>query len=138
MNDAEKHDSDGELKLQAVVWGLEEVRFFLCGKLVNLYTDQQALEPPIKQNRAYRQYSALLMSWLDRLAHSDISIHYTARFNLNLTISLSRHPTEEASTAEDYEDKFVKIALSLSEHSKLNHKYGLKFNRFQKSIALTN
>ena len=114
MNDAEKHHSDGELKLQAVVWGLEEVRFFLYGKLVHLYTDHQALEPPIKQNRAYRQYSALLMNWLHRIAHSDISIHYMARFNLNLTNSLSRHPTEEASTAEDYEDKFVKIALSLS------------------------
>ena len=68
----------GESELLPVVWELEIICFYLNGKLVYLYTDHQALEPLIKRNRAYRQYSARLTRWLYRLAHFDISIKYTA------------------------------------------------------------
>ena len=51
LNDSETKYSIGELELLAVVWGLEQFRFYSYGKKVFLYTDHQALEPLIKQNR---------------------------------------------------------------------------------------
>ena len=74
LNDADKNYSIGELDLLSVAWGLEKFRFYLYGKVVNLYTDHQALEPIIKRNRTYRQNSAQLTRWPDRLAHIDIPI----------------------------------------------------------------
>ena len=63
-------------ELLAVVWELEEIRYYLNGKVVYLHTDQRALKPLIKRNRAYRQYSARLTRWLHRLVHFDLSIKY--------------------------------------------------------------
>ena len=71
FNDIDKFYSIEELELLAVVWGLEKFRFYLYGKTVYLYTDHQALEPSIKQNRSYRQYSEPLTRRLDRLLHFD-------------------------------------------------------------------
>ena len=49
LNNSEKKYSIGELELLAVVWGLEKFRFYLYGKKVFLYTDNQALEPFIEK-----------------------------------------------------------------------------------------
>ena len=72
-NDTEKNFSVRELEFSAVVWGLEDFRFYLYSKIVYFYTNHQTLEPIIKRNRAYQQYSAGLTSWLDGLAQFDIS-----------------------------------------------------------------
>ena len=78
LNDREKNHSIGELKLPAVVLGLENFRFYLYGKEVHLYTGHQALEPLTKCNRKNQQYTARLTRWLDRLAHFDIAVQHTA------------------------------------------------------------
>ena len=81
LNDVEINYSVGELELLAVVWGLKKVQFHLYGKVVHLYTDHQALEPLTKRNQAYRQYTAPLTRWLDKLADFDVSMKHTAGKN---------------------------------------------------------
>ena len=125
LNDSEKNYSIGELELLAVVWGLENFRFYLYGKKVFLYTDHQALEPLIKRNRCNRQYSARLTRWLDRLAHFDIAIQHIAGSNLKFTDFLSRNPVENASNEEVYDEQYV-INI-LSGQAELNAKYGTLF-----------
>ena len=94
VNDAEKKNSIGELELQAVVWGLERFRFHLYGKQVQLFSDNQALEPHIKRNKAYKQYNAQLTRWLDRLNHFGISLKHTAGKEMKFTNFISRNPTK--------------------------------------------
>ena len=107
FNDSEKIYSIGELKLLAVVRGLEKFRFYLKGKKVFLYTDNQALEPLIKRNRCSKQYSARLTRWLDRLAHFDIPIQHIAESSLKSTDFLSRNPVEGATTENMYDEHCV-------------------------------
>ena len=80
------------------MWRLEQFRYFVYGKRVNLLTDHQALQPLLKRNRAHKQYSARLTRWLDRLSHFDVNLRYNAGKNIPLTDYLSRHPI--ISTAE--------------------------------------
>ena len=98
--------------------------------MVYLYTDHQALEPLIKRNRAYLQYSARLTRWLDRLTHFDIPIKHRAARNLALTDYLSRHPTDEATTEEVNVEECV--IITLSELLKKKHKYGQLSNTDRK------
>ena len=117
MKETEKKYSIGELELLAVVWGLENFRFYQYGKKVHLYTDHQALKPLIKQNRCNKQYSGRLTRWLDRLQHFDISIQHIASSNLKFTDYLIRNPVGGATPDENYEEEYV-INI-LPEHAKL-------------------
>ena len=126
LNDTEKNYSISELELLAVVWGLEKIRFYLYGKKVFSYTDHQALELLIKRNRSNHQNSARLTRWLDRLAHFDIAVQHIAGKNLKFTHYLSRNPVEGAPTENKYDEEYV-INI-LTEHAKLNAKYGSLFD----------
>ena len=92
---------------------------------VYLYTDHQALEPLIKQNRCNKQCSARLTWWLGRLAHFDIAIQHIAGSNLKFTDYLSRNPVQGATPEDNYDEEYV-INI-LSEQAKLNAKYGQLF-----------
>ena len=85
LNDAENIYSIGEPELLAVVLGLENFGFYLYGKIVYLETDNQALEPLFKRNRAYWQNSARLPRSLVRLAHFDLPVKHTAGRKLEFT-----------------------------------------------------
>ena len=96
-------------------------------------TNHQALQPLLKRNRAHKQYSARLTRWLDRLAHFDVNVQYTAGKNIPLTDYLSGHPmvnelgTEElnANEEKEAEEEFV-----------INQIYSLfEFNRTNGSIT---
>ena len=126
LNNTKKNYSIGELELLAVVWGLEKFRFYLYGKKVHLYTDQQALEPLIKRNRSNHQYSARLTRWLDRQAHFDIAVQHIAGSNMKFTDYLSRNPVGGAPTEDKYEEEYV-INIS-TQHAELNAKYGSLFD----------
>ena len=91
-----------------------------------LYTDHQALEPLIKQNRCNKQYSARLTRWLDRLAHLDNSIQHTAGSNPKFTNFLSRNPVEGATTENMYDEQYV--INNLTEQAELYLKYGRFFS----------
>ena len=110
-----KNYSIGELELQAVVWGLEKIRFHLYGKKVYVYTDHQALEPLIKRNRFNKQYSARITRWLDRLAHFDIAIQHIAGSNLKFTDYRSRNPAGGATPEDNYDEEYVINILSETE-----------------------
>ena len=58
LSERRRKNSIGELELLAVLRGLERFRFHLYGKLVQLFSDHQALEPLLKLNKANKQYSA--------------------------------------------------------------------------------
>ena len=92
LTDCEKKFAINELESLGALWGLNCFRYFVYGKRVNLLTDHQALQPLLKKNRAYKQYSARLTRWLDRLSHFVVNIQYTAGKNIPLTDYLSRHP----------------------------------------------
>ena len=112
LNDAEKKYSIGELELLAVVWGLERFRFHLYGKQVQLFSDHQALEPLLKRNKTNKQYSARLTRWLDRLNHFDICLKHTAGKEIKFTDFISRNPTENPESEENYEEEFVINAIA--------------------------
>ena len=80
------------------------------------------MEAKFKRNRAYRQNTARLTRQLDRLAHFEISIKYTAGKSFKHTDYLTRNPIEEPSTKENYEEEYV-IKI-LSEIFILHQKYG--------------
>ena len=92
LTECERKYAINELELLGVLWGLENFRYYVYGKKVNLLTDHQALQPLLKRNRAHKQYSARLTRWLDRLIHFDVNVQYTAGKNIPLTDYLSRHP----------------------------------------------
>ena len=125
LNDTEKKKSIGEIKLLAVVTGLEKFRFHLYGKRVRFYTDHQALESINKRNRSKKQYSARLTRWLDRLTHFDIALQRFAGSNLKFTDYLSRNPAGGAMPEENYDEEYV-ITI-LAEQANLNLKYGQLF-----------
>ena len=130
LNDGEKNLSTGELKLLAVVWGVETVRFYLYGKVVHHCTDHQALESLLKRNQAYQENSARSGRLLDRLAYFDISMKHTAGKNSASTDYHSRHLNEEATTEETLDEEYV-INI-LSKLFELNHKYGKLLNTDRK------
>ena len=73
----------------------------------------------------YKQYSARLTRWLDRLAHIDISIQHIAGSNLKFADFLSRNPVEGAATENVYDEQYV-INI-LTEQAELNLKHGRIF-----------
>ena len=117
------------------LWGLDYFRYYVYGKKVNLLTDHQALQPLLKKNRAYKQNSARLTRWLDRLSHFDVNIQYTAGKNIPLTDFLSRHPIVPTEIAE-LENKAVgPNETEADEEFVVNQIYGLfEFNRVRRSI----
>ena len=74
--------------------GIREIRFYLYGKQVQLFSEHQALEPLLKRNKTNKQFSARLTRWLDRLNHFDISLKHTAGKEIKVTDFVSRNPTE--------------------------------------------
>ena len=102
--------------------GTREISILFLRKKIHLYTDHQALESLIKRNRSNKQYSARITRWLDRLTHFDISIQHIAGNDLKFTNYLSRNPVGGATPGESYDEEYV-INI-LSEHAKLNIKYG--------------
>ena len=117
------------------MWGLEYFRYFVYGKRVNLLTDQQALQPLLKKNRAYKQYSARLTCWLDRLSHFDVNIHYMAGKNIPLTDFLSRHPIIPTEIVELENKADGLTEAEAEEEFVINQIYGLlEFNQKRGSI----
>ena len=114
LNDAEKKYSIGELELLAVVWGLERFRFHLYGKQVQLESDNQILEPLLKQNKANKQYSAQLTRWLDRLNHFDISLRHSAGKEIKFSDFISRNPTKNLEPEVKYEEFVINSIAQLA------------------------
>ena len=78
LTDCERKSAIIELELLGALWGLEYIRYYVCGKKFKLLTDHQALQPLLKRNRAHKQYSARLTRWLDRLSLFGVNVQYTA------------------------------------------------------------
>ena len=90
--------------------GIRKILLNLYGKVVCLYNDNQVSEPLSKRDRAHRQYSARLTRWLGRRARLDISTQYKAGKNLEVTHCFITHPTENASTKENYVEEYCIIS----------------------------
>ena len=105
-------------------------------KKVNLLTDHQALQPLLKRNRAYKQYSARLTRWFNRLSHIDVNVHYTAGKNVLLTDYLSRHPIAYGDAIETERESNQRDETEVEEEFLINQIYGLfNFNRTNGSIT---
>ena len=89
------------------MWGLERFRQYIYGKLVDLTTDHQALEPIFKRNRSNKTNRARLTRWLDRLAHFYTQIKHIAGKNLNLTDYLSKNPISNPGPKKNYDKEYV-------------------------------
>ena len=73
------------------------------------------------------------MRWLDRLAHFDILIEYTAGRNSNLTDYMSKNPTEKPSNEESYGEEYV--INMVSELLKLYRKDGQLLNKHRPKMS---
>ena len=107
LNDAENYSVGEVVELFAVIWDLRKFRLYLCGTVVQFYTNPQASEPLSQRTQAYRQYNARLIWWLDKLARFEVSLKHTARDKLALSVYLSRPPTEKATADENHDEEFV-------------------------------
>ena len=126
MSEAEKSCLLGQQKVLAVAKGVERFPFFLYGEIVYLYNDHHALEHLIKRNQAHQQYRTRQTRWLNRLAHFGLSKQYTIGTKLKITDCLSRHPTENESFKEKYEDEYV--INNGTEFFNIKHKDGQLLN----------
>ena len=100
-----------ELELLAVVWWLENFRFYLYGIVVYIYAENQALESIVKRNRAHQENNARLKRWLDKLAHFEISIQNTAGSNSELMDFLSQHSTKKHQSRKTTQKKMLSLLL---------------------------
>ena len=117
------------------LWGLEYFRYYVYGKMVNLLTDHQALQPLLKKNRARKQYNTRLTRWLDRLNHFDVNIQYTAGKNIALTDYSSRHPIVPTEITELENKADGQNEAEADEKFVVNQIYGLfEFNGARGSI----
>ena len=91
-----------------------------------LNADHQALKPLFRRNWAYRQYSARLTTWLDRLALFVSSVHYASGKNVKPTNTFTRHPKTKASNADNSEENVINNHRDL--HN-LNNKATENFDR---------
>ena len=135
LSDTEKKYAINELKLLAVVWGLEHFRLYIYGEPIKLLTDHQALESLIKRNRSNKTYSSRLTRWLDRLAHYNINVNHIAGKHLALTDYLSRNPTAPPQTDDAYDEEYV--INNILPHYKFISKYGCLSNQFDQSEGET-
>ena len=60
LNSNEQKYSTNELKLLAVVWSLEHIKYYLYGSKFELQTDHQALLSALKNNRGNKTYRSPL------------------------------------------------------------------------------
>ena len=105
----------------AAVWELENLRIYLYGKKLHLYTDHEASEPLNKRNRSKKQNSEI--STMVRLPNS--SLQRVASSNSNFTDYLSRSLVGGAIQEEIFDELYV--INTLTEQTKLNIKYGPLF-----------
>ena len=131
LSDTEKKYAVNELKLLAVVWGLEHFRLYIYGKPIKSLTDHQALEFLIKRNRSNKTYSARLTRWRDRLAHFSINVSHIAGKHLALTDYLSRNPSPPPQADDAYGDEYV--IINIEPHFKFMIKYGCLSNHLDQS-----
>ena len=54
LTDCERKYAINELELLGALWGLENFRNYVNGMIVNLLTNNQALQPFLKRNRAHK------------------------------------------------------------------------------------
>ena len=107
--------------------GIREMQIFVYGKQVQLFSDHQALEPLLKRNKANKQNSALLIRWLDRRCHLDISLKHSAGKGIEYTDFISSNPTEKPEPAENYGKEIVVNAIA--QLATVNARIGRTFNQ---------
>ena len=85
----------------------------------------------IKRNRSYKTYSALLTSWLDRLAHFSSNVSHFAGKQLATTVYLSRIPSAPSQADDGYNEE--NVVNNIIPHFKFVSKYGCLSNHFNQS-----
>ena len=115
LNDTGENYSIGDLEQLAVVWSWKNSEF-IC-------TDRKySFTPTTKHsNPWWKEADTCYTSWLDKLAHFDISVQHKAGSNLKFTDYLSSNPVEEAPEDKIYDEQNVVNALT--EEAKLNLKH---------------
>ena len=68
--------STNDLELIAVVWALEQFKYYLYGAHFKLQTDNQALLSALKKNRGNKTYQSSLTRFVDRLLPFHFSIEH--------------------------------------------------------------
>ena len=96
LNTNEQIYSINELELLAVVWSLEQFKYYLYGPRFTLQTNHQALLSAVKDNRGNETYQSRLTRWVDRLLPFNFSVEHFAGKNMGFAYYFSRNPTSAA------------------------------------------
>ena len=107
LNNLESRYSTNELELLAVVWSLEQFKYYLYGTEFILQTDHQALLSALKENRGNKTYQSRLTRWVDRLLPFHFAVEHVPGKNMGFDDYLSRNPTGEAIPPTDEDKNFV-------------------------------
>ena len=94
LNKNEQRYSINELELLAVVWSLENFKYFSFGAHFSLQTDHQALLSALK-NRGSKIYQNRLTRWVDRLLPFHFKNEHLAGKDMGFADYLSRHPNSQ-------------------------------------------
>ena len=107
----EKYNTN-ELELLAIVWALENFKYYLYGDKVILQTDHQTILSAIEINRGNKTYQSGLSRRVDRLLPFNFKIEHIPGKNMGFADYLSSHPSDPpAPTYEDGEKIVVNTIL---------------------------
>ena len=84
LNKNEQRYRINELELLAVVWSLEQFKYYLYGSHFTLQTDHQALLSALKNNRGNKTNQSRLTRWVDRLLPFHFKVEHIAGKTWNL------------------------------------------------------
>ena len=93
LNNLESRYSTNERELLAVVWSMENFKYYLYGSEFMLQTDHQALLTAFKENRGNKTYQSRLTRWVDRLLPLNFSVEHIPGKNMGFADYLSGNPS---------------------------------------------
>ena len=142
LNKIEERYSTNELELLAIVWALENFKYYLYGNKFTLQTDHQALLSALKNNRGNKTYQSRLSRWVDRLLPFNFLIEHIPGKNMGFADYLSRHPSGSPTPINEDDEKFVIILTEEIKHAVLkqnitpfdSNKPTVKFNQSESSV----
>ena len=117
LNSVEDRYSINELELLAVVWSVEQFKYYLYCKPFIVITNHRALLYIMREKRAKKLYNSRLTRWVDRLLTFDFSIDHLPGSKMGLVDYMSREPQQKAVNISTYDDQFIVAKLDAIKRS---------------------
>ena len=131
LNENEQRYSLNELELLAVVWSIENFKYYRLGSHFSVRTDHQALLSGLKNNRGNKTYKSRPTWWVDRLLPFRFKVEHLAGKDMVLADYLSRHPNSSPTGKNIDENHIINTTAALhytlhTAHRKLTNQIARK------------